>query len=280
MLEVDGCSVRFGGVRALRDVSLMVSELEIVGIIGPNGAGKTTLFDVISGFRRPDAGRVRFRDVDVTDLPAHQRAAAGMARAFQNVGLIRGATVRTNLLAAEHLAAHYSATAGILGLPASWADERRLSQRAETLAEILGLTGFLDREVDGLPYGMLKHVELAAVLATDPDLVLLDEPTSGMGPGETDAFAATLLQLRRAFQLTILMIEHHVPFVSAVCDHVYCLESGQNLAAGKPEEVRGHPEVVSAYLGTEEPSWLLGAETTSNREPLVVADNLEVSYGT
>jgi branched-chain amino acid transport system ATP-binding protein len=279
MLEVDGCSVRFGGVRALRDVSLMVSELEIVGIIGPNGAGKTTLFDVISGFRRPDAGRVRFRGVDVTDLPAHQRAAAGMARAFQHVGLIRGATVRTNLLAAEHLTARYSATAGILGLPGTWADERRLSRRAETLAEILGLTGLLDREVDGLPYGVLKHVELAAVLATDPDLVLLDEPTSGMGPGETAAFGDTLLELRRAFQLTILMIEHHVPFVSAVCDHVYCLNFGQTLAAGKPEEVRGHPEVVSAYLGTEEPSWLLGAEATSSREPLVVADNLEVSYG-
>src|SRR2546423_886894 len=110
----------------------MVSELEIVGVIGPNGAGKTTLFDVISGFRRPDAGRVRYRGVDITDVPAHERAAAGIARAFQNVGLIRGATVRTNLLAAEHLAARYSATAGILGLPATWADERRLSRRAAT----------------------------------------------------------------------------------------------------------------------------------------------------
>src|SRR5687767_11039061 len=180
MLEVDGVSVSFGGIRALYDVSMLVSELEIVGIIGPNGAGKTTLFDVISGFRQPDEGRVRYRGVDVTDLPAHRRAAAGMARAFQNVGLIRGATVRTNLLAAEHLTARYSATAGVLGLPATWADEQRLSHRAETLAEILGLAGLLDRDVDGLPYGMLKHVELAAVLATDPDLVLLDEPTSGM----------------------------------------------------------------------------------------------------
>ena len=159
MLEVDGCSVSFGGIRALRNVSLAVSELEIVGIIGPNGAGKTTLFDVISGFRRPDAGRVRFRGVDVTDRPAHQRAAAGMARAFQNVGLIRGATVRTNLLAAEHLAARYSATAGILGLPATWGDERRLSRRAETMAEIIGLTPLLDRKVDGLPPGVLNVVQ-------------------------------------------------------------------------------------------------------------------------
>src|SRR5688572_15263982 len=277
MLEVDGVSVSFGGIRALYDVSMLVSELEIVGIIGPNGAGKTTLFDVISGFRQPDEGRVRYRGVDVTDVPAHYRAAAGMARAFQNVGLIRGATVRTNLLAAEHLGARYSATAGILGLPATWGDERRLSSRAETLADIPGIAGLLDRNVDGLSYGMLKHVELAAVLATDPDLVLLDEPTSGMGPAETAAFAATLLELRRTFQLTILMIEHHVPFVAAVCDHVYCLNFGETLAAGKPEEVRSHPEVVRAYLGEETESWLLGAET--DREPLVVVDNLTVSYG-
>jgi branched-chain amino acid transport system ATP-binding protein len=221
---------------------------------------------------------VRFRGIDVTDLPAHRRAAAGMARAFQNVGLVRGATVRANLLAAEHLAARYSATAGILGLPASWADERRLSRRAEMLAEILGLTALLDQEVDGLSYGMLKHVELAAVLATDPDVLLLDEPTSGMGPLETSAFADTLLELRRTFQLTVLMIEHHVPFVAAVCDHVYCLNFGEVLAAGKPDEVRAHPEVVSAYLGTEAPSFLLGAETT--RKPLVVVEDIQVSYGT
>ena len=276
MLEVDGCSVSFGGIRALHDVSLCASELEIVGVIGPNGAGKTTLFDVVSGFRRPDAGRVRFRGVDITDLPAHRRAAAGMARAFQNVGLIRGATVRTNLLAAEHLTARYTAAGGVVGLPATYLEERRLSRRAETLADILGVSGLLDRPVDGLPYGMLKHVELAAVLATDPDLVLLDEPTSGMGPAETSAFAASLLELRRSFGLTILMIEHHVPFVSAVCDRVYCLNFGETLAAGSPDEVRSHPEVVRAYLGEENPSWLLGGE--SARKPLVQVDGLEVSY--
>jgi len=278
MLEVEGCTVNFGGIRALYDASISVSEMEIVGIIGPNGAGKTTLFDVINGFRAPDEGRVRFRDVDITGYPAHQRAAAGMARAFQNVGLIRGATVRTNLLAAEHLAARYSATAGLLGLPATYADERRLSQRAETLIEILGLSGLMDREVDGLPYGVLKRVEVAAVLATDPDLVLLDEPTSGLGPGEADQFGAMLLELRRTFGLTILMIEHNVPFVSDVCDYVYCLNFGEVLAEGKPHEVRNHPEVVRAYLGDEVPSWLIGADKPS--QALVVVDGVQVSYGT
>src|SRR5688572_10407245 len=251
MLEVEGCTVNFGGIRALYDASISVSEMEIVGIIGPNGAGKTTLFDVINGFRAPDDGRVRFRGDDITRHPAHQRAAAGMARAFQNVGLIRGATVRTNLLAAEHLAARYSATAGLLGLPATYADERRLSVRAETLTQVLGLSGLMDREVDGLPYGVLKRVELAAVLATDPDLVLLDEPTSGMGPEEAHAFGSTLLELRREFDLTVVMIEHHVPLGVQVCDYVYCLNFGEMLAEGTPDQVRSNPEVIRAYLGQE-----------------------------
>lgn len=253
MLDVSGASVRFGGVQALRDVSIAVSEFEIAGIIGPNGAGKTTLFDVISGFRKPQAGRVRFRGVDMTSRPAHVRSEAGMGRTFQNIGLIHGATVRVNLLAAQHLAAGYSAVAGILGLPHTYAHERELSRRAEALAEILGLSELMDRDIDGLPYGVLKCVELAAVLATDPDLLLLDEPTSGMGPGESAAFATALLELRRTFRLTVLMIEHNVPLVMGVCDYVYCLNFGEVLAGGRPEAVRTHPEVIRAYLGEEVP---------------------------
>src|SRR2546423_855263 len=168
MLEVEGCSVNFGGIRALRDVSIKVSELEIVGIIGPNGAGKTTLFDVISGFRKPDAGQVRFRGVDITGFPDHQRAAAGIARSFQNLGFIRGATVRTNLLAAEHLGARYSATAGILGFPATWADERRPSRRARTPARILGLPPLPGPEGGRLPPRPPQPVRPAAGLAAGP----------------------------------------------------------------------------------------------------------------
>ena len=255
MLEVSGCSVRFGGVQALRDVSLSIREGEIVGIVGPNGAGKTTLFDVISGFRRPDEGTVRYRGRDVTRLPAHARTAAGIARTFQNLGLVRGATVRTNLLAAQHLAAGYSAPAGILGLPATFDREARLSRRADALADILGLSALMDRKVDELPYGVFKRVEVAAALATDADLVLLDEPTSGMGPEEAHQFGDQLLQMRDQFSLSILMIEHHVPLVVRVCDYVYCLNFGELLAEGRPEEVRNHPEVVRAYLG-EDPEQL------------------------
>jgi branched-chain amino acid transport system ATP-binding protein len=249
VLEVQRCSIRFGGVQAARDVTLKAGEWEIVGVIGPNGAGKTTTFNIISGFYRPDEGRVRFKGRDVTGLGVHERTALGMGRTFQNVGLVKGSTVRENLLTAQHLEAGYSALAGMLGLPATFAAERRLRARAEALAGILGLTELLDTRVAGLPYGVLKRVELGAVLATDPDLLLLDEPTSGMGPEEAHSFGAMLLELRREFDLTVVMIEHHVPLVAQVCDYVYCLNFGELLAEGTPETVRANPEVIRAYLG-------------------------------
>ncbi|MGH9040946.1 MAG: ABC transporter ATP-binding protein [Acidimicrobiia bacterium] len=251
VLEARGCSIAFGGVQANRDVTLSAGEWEIVGVIGPNGAGKTTLFNLITGFFRPDQGSVRFKGVDITGLEVHERAAMGMGRTFQNVGLVKGSTVRENLLTAQHLEAGYSALSGMLGTPGSFAAERKLGARAEAVADIMGIAPLLDTRVAGLPYGMLKRVEVAAVLATDPDLLLLDEPTSGMGPEEAHAFGATLLELRRTFELTVVMIEHHVPLVAQVCDYVYCLNFGEMLAEGTPEEVRSHPEVVRAYLGEE-----------------------------
>ncbi|HEY3239498.1 MAG TPA: ABC transporter ATP-binding protein [Acidimicrobiia bacterium] len=251
VLEARHCSIAFGGVQANRDVSLSAGEWEIVGVIGPNGAGKTTLFNLITGFYRPDQGSVWFKGVDVTHLEVHERAAMGMGRTFQNVGLVKSSTVRENLLTAQHLEAGYSVLAGMLGAPHTFAAERELRARAEALADIMGLTPLLDTRVAGLPYGMLKRVEVAVVLATDPDLLLLDEPTSGMGPEEAHNFGATLLELRSTFELTVVMIEHHVPLVAQVCDYVYCLNFGEMLAEGTPEEVRSHPEVVRAYLGEE-----------------------------
>ena len=251
VLEARECSIAFGGVQANRDVTLSAGEWEIVGVIGPNGAGKTTLFNLITGFYRPDRGSIRFKGVDVTRHEVHERAAMGMGRTFQNVGLVKSSTVRDNLLTAQHLEAGYSVLSGMLGTPHSFAAERELGARVEALADIMGLTPLLDTRVAGLPYGMLKRVEVAVVLATDPDLLLLDEPTSGMGPEEAHRFGDTLLELRRTFELTVVMIEHHVPLVAQVCDYVYCLNFGEMLAEGTPEEVRSHPEVVRAYLGEE-----------------------------
>ena len=251
VLETRGVSLRFGGVFANTDVSISVGEWEIVGVSGPNGAGKTTAFNVITGFYRPDRGRVIFKGRDVTNLPVHKRVAMGMGRTFQNVGLVKGSTVRENLISAQYLEADYSVLAGMLGAPRTFAREHELRRRADAIADVMGLGDVLDRQVVGLPYGVLKRAEIATVLATDPDLLLLDEPSSGMGPEEAHQLGDTLLALRREFGLSIAMIEHHVPLVVRVCDYVYCLNFGQLLAEGLPEEVRNHPQVVTAYLGED-----------------------------
>jgi branched-chain amino acid transport system ATP-binding protein len=251
VLETRGCSIRFGGVQAASDVSIAIGEWEIVGIIGPNGAGKTTTFNMITGFYTPNDGSVWFKGRDVTGLGVDERTALGMGRTFQNVGLVKGSSVRENLKSAQHLRARYGAVAGMLGLPRTFRTETELHRRADLLLEILDLADVAEARVASLPYGMLKRVELATVLATDPDVLLLDEPSSGMGPEEAHRLGDTLLDLRREFGLSIAMIEHHVPLVVRVCDYVYCLNFGQLLAEGRPDVVRNHPEVVRAYLGED-----------------------------
>ena len=251
LLETRDVSIRFGGVQALRDVSLRVDQWEIVGIIGPNGAGKTTLFNCITGFYAPTEGRVRYRDRDVTDLPVHQRTKLGMGRTFQNVGLVKSSTALENLKTAQHLEVGYVPLAGIFGSPRTFDVERHTTDRARAILDLMDLGHLADTRVQGLPYGVLKRLELAAVLATDPDLLLLDEPGSGMGPEEAEELGDLLLRLREMFELTIVMIDHHVPLVTRISDYVYCLNFGEVLAEGLPDDVRRHPEVVRAYLGDD-----------------------------
>ena len=252
VLEVADVSIHFGGIKALQHVDLRAGEWEIVGIIGPNGAGKTTLFNCITGFYAPTHGAVRYRGRDITTMPVHRRTALGIGRTFQNVGLVKNASVVENLRTAQHLQVDYSPWSGILGAPATLEEERRVDARARQILELMDLDHVVEERVADLPYGVVKRVEIAAVLATDPDLLLLDEPGSGMGPEEADQLGDTLLTLRKEFGLTIVMIDHHVPLVTRVSDYVYCLNFGEVLAAGRPEDVRAHPEVVRAYLGEEE----------------------------
>ncbi|MDQ1374380.1 MAG: branched-chain amino acid transport system ATP-binding protein [Actinomycetota bacterium] len=253
VLDAVDVSIRFGGLQALRDVNLTVNEFEIVGLIGPNGAGKTTIFNCITGFYRPNTGRVVFQGTDVSEMGPHERSALGMGRTFQNVGLVKTETVMANMLTAQHSAVEYGAVAGLVGSPTSWRAERVLRRRADAILDILSLGHLRDSPVKGLPYGTLKRVEIATALATDPDLLMLDEPGSGMGPDEAHRLGDELLELRREFDLTIIMIEHHVPLVVRVCDYVYVLNFGELLTEGLPDDVRRHPEVVAAYLGEEAP---------------------------
>jgi branched-chain amino acid transport system ATP-binding protein len=252
VLETDGVGIIFGGIRALADVNIKVNEWEIVGLIGPNGAGKTTLFNCITGFYKQTSGSIRFKGQDISTLKPHKRAALGIGRTFQQVGLVKSMTVLENLMLAQHLEVEYSDIAGILGMPDTFATEMELKRRGMRVLEFMGLEHLAHSSLHGLPYGTLKALEVSTVLATDPEVLLLDEPAAGMGPEEAHAFGDRVKTMRDELGITVVMIDHHIPLVVAVSDYMYCLNFGTVLAEGSPEQVRNHPEVIAAYLGGEE----------------------------
>jgi len=277
VLEVDDVAIRFGGLLALSEFTVRVNEWEIVGLIGPNGAGKTTAFNCITGFYKPYQGQIRYRGRDISTLPPHKRAELGLGRTFQNVGLVKGTTVLENLKTAQHARVAYQVASGMIGGFAKRLEERELAERGDAILELLDLAQYRNKRVGGLSYGILKRLEVGCALATDPDLLLLDEPSSGLGPEEAHELGDRLVKLRRDFAVTVLLIEHHVPLVKAVCDYVYCLNSGRLLAEGTAEEVSRHPEVVAAYLGGEAPQAL--AATTETPEDAALDAQLHDARG-
>ena len=248
LLELRDVSITFGGVRALSEVSLDVTEGSIVGLIGPNGAGKTTLFNIVSGLLRADAGSIRFDGVEMARMPAHRRAAIGVGRSFQNLGLMNTQTVQTNVLAMLHRSAPY-APADVFVRPWRWlAGERELARRCHDVLAEFGLEDESARQVGDLSFAKARFTELAAVVAEQPRLMLLDEPTTGLDIAETVRLAAILESIRDG-GATVLVVAHDVEFVMRVCDHVYVLAEGNVLFDGAPEAVRAHPAVIEAYLG-------------------------------
>ena len=249
VLETDSVSIRFGGVQALSDVSLKIGEGQIVGILGPNGAGKTTLFNCVSGFYKPGRGRIRIFGEDVTDMKPESRAQLGLGRTFQQVGLVRSFTILENLVVAQHANVRASGLAAIVGAPSAMREERLLRRRAMDVLDFMGLADLRDRPIGGLPYGTLKMVEVAAVLATDPSILMLDEPLAGASGEEGSAFCDRVEQMRAELGLSIILIEHHVPLVLRTSDYVYVLNFGALLAEGTPDDVRDNAEVAEAYMG-------------------------------
>jgi branched-chain amino acid transport system ATP-binding protein len=252
VLEVQDLGIRFGGLQALDSVNFKAEEYEIIGIMGPNGAGKTTAFNIINGFYTATSGKVLYRDIDITEMRPDQRAQLGIGRTFQNIGLVRSMTVLENLLTSQHARIRYGATEGMLGLPTAISAEHVLERRALEVLEFMGMAHIAHTKLGGLPYGTLKMIEASAVLATDPDLLLLDEPSAGMSPEESHDFGQLLLRIRRELGVTIVMIEHHVPLMVGVCDYIYVLNFGKKLVEGLPAEIQSHPEVITAYFGEED----------------------------
>jgi len=249
LLQALEVSIRFGGLQALDRVNFQVNDGEIVGLIGPNGAGKTTFFNCVTGFYAPNTGQVAFRGKDITGLRPDQRVHLGIGRTFQQVGLVRSFTVLENVMVAQHQKIRYDTGGGMFGSPMSFAEERLVRDRAFEVLDYLGLAHLAHSTLDNLSYGTLKQVEVAAVLGTDPDVLMLDEPLAGLAPEEGEVFGDRILEMREELGLSVVVIEHHVPFVLKVCDYIYVLNFGQLLAEGEPADIRKNSAVAEAYMG-------------------------------
>ena len=250
LLEVRDVAVRFGGIVALDGVSFAVEEGSIVGLIGPNGAGKTTLFNCLSRLYTCDRGDILFNGASLLALPRHRIAALGIGRTFQNVALFGSMSVRHNVLVGRHSRSRSGFLANALRLPRVAAEEEASGHKADQLIEMLGLGSVADTPVAQLPFGTRKRVELARALAAQPRLLLLDEPASGLNHEEIGELARLVRSLRDALRLTVLLVEHQMSLVMGISDRVVALNFGRVIAQGAPHEVRQHPEVIQAYLGT------------------------------
>jgi len=250
LLTVEGVTLSFGGIAALAGVDFRVREGSITGVIGPNGAGKTSLLNCISGFYRPDAGRVRLGGEDVTRVPADRRAAMGIARTFQNTSLFEGMTVLDNVKLGAHARLRGGILSTMLGTPAARREELALREEVEReVIDFLEMEHLRGRAVGSLSYGLQKRVDLARALAMRPRLLLLDEPVAGMNEEETEDMARFVLDIQEERGVTVVLIEHDMGVVMDLCDRVTVLSFGERIAEGSPAEIQANPEVIQAYLG-------------------------------
>ena len=247
--RADNLSLHFGGLKAVDSVSFAVEKGEILSIIGPNGAGKSSIFNLISRIYPPTSGKIFFEDQDITEQPAYEIAGLGIARTFQNIELFENATMLSNLLVGRHRHSATQLWQELLFLPSVRAGEKVHRRRVEQVIEFLDLEAYRDKLISGLPYGVRKVIELARALCSEPKLILLDEPSSGLNVEETGDMSFWIRDLKTDLGITVLMVEHDMSLVNRVSDRVIALNYGRVIAMGSPSEVQRHPDVVAAYLG-------------------------------
>ena len=249
MLEVQGLGISFGGLRAVDRFNLKIEKGQLYGLIGPNGAGKTTIFNLLTGVYKPNNGRVTLDGQNITGKSTIEINQAGIARTFQNIRLFPKLTVLDNVKAGLHNNHPYSTLEGILRLPKYRKVEKEMDEKAMELLKVFDLDGYADVLAANLPYGKQRKLEIARALATDPKLLLLDEPAAGMNPNETQELMDTIRFVRDHFDMTILLIEHDMRLVSGICEELTVLNFGQVLCQGKTSDVLNDPQVIKAYLG-------------------------------
>ena len=252
VLETRHLGIEFGGLKAVDDFNIMIGKTEIAGLIGPNGAGKTTVFNLITKVYEPTSGVTLINGKDLHGLSIMQTARLGIARTFQNIRLFDKMTVEENVRIGLHNRIEYGMFSGILRLPKYWRQEKRQHEKALELLHIFDMEKFADDEAGSLPYGMQRKLEIVRALATDPKLLLLDEPAAGMNPHETEELMENIARIRDQFQIAILLIEHDMNLVMGVCEGICVLNFGKIIAKGTADEIQNNPVVIEAYLGKKE----------------------------
>lgn len=249
VLEVSKLGIDFGGLTAVNNFDIKVGKNDIYGLIGPNGAGKTTVFNMLTKVYQPTRGTILLNGKDTKDMSTIDVNKAGIARTFQNIRLFSNLTVLDNVLVGLHNSITYSTFEGVFKLPRYFKQEKEMKEKALELLKVFDLDGFADVEASSLPYGAQRRLEIARALATNPCLLLLDEPAAGMNPTETEELMNNIRFIRDKFNIAVLLIEHDMKLVMGVCEKITVLNFGQVLTSGTPEEVKNNPDVIKAYLG-------------------------------